>query len=151
MEENINKIISKLTNVLSQINPSEFLIKIKESKEINECIETSKKFCELITSVKAQVLFDIPDELTSLIQKDKLINESNNSIIINNNIERNYNDNNKIKNILAQFKLKLFNLNSNLSELNINLNNISGNLKKHKYSLATKRIENLINLKDKMV
>ena len=150
MEENINKIISKLTNVLSQINPSEFLIKIKESKEINECIETSKKFCELITSVKAQVLFDIPDELTSLIQKDKLINESNNSIIINNNIERNYNDNNKIKNILAQFKLKLFNLNSNLSELNINLNNISGNLKKHKYSLATKRIENLINLKDKM-
>ena len=150
MEENINKIISKLTNVLSQINPSEFLIKIKESKEINECIETSKKFCELITSVKAQVLFDIPDELTSLIQKDKLINESNNSIIINNNIERNYNDNNRIKNILAQFKLKLFNLNSNLSELNINLNNISGNLKKHKYSLATKRIENLINLKDKM-
>ena len=150
MEENINKIISKLTNVLSQINPSEFLIKIKESKEINECIETSKKFCELITSVKAQVLFDIPDELTSLIQKDKLINESNNSIIINNNIERNYNDNNKIKNVLAQFKLKLFNLNSNLSELNINLNNISGNLKKHKYSLATKRIENLINLKDKM-
>ena len=54
--------------------------------------------------MKAQVLFDIPDELTSLIQKDKLINESNNSIIINNNIERNYNDNNKIKNILAQFK-----------------------------------------------
>ena len=30
------------------------------------------------------------------------------------------------------------------------MNNISSNLKKHKYSLATKRIENLIKLKDKM-
>ena len=152
MEENINKINSKLTNVLSQINPNEFMNKINEAKEKSEYLEISKKFCELITSVKAQILFDIPDELSSLVKKDKLINETNNSFIMDNNNEKNkYKaDNFNIKNILAQFKLKLFNLNSNISELNINLNNISGNLKKHKYSLATKRIENLIKLKEKM-
>ena len=151
MEENINKIISKFTNVLSKINTGEFLNKIEEAKDTNECLEVSKKFCELITNVKGQMLFDIPEELSSLIQKDKLINEMNNSIIINNNTEKNNNiSNNNIKNILAQFKLKLFNLNSNISELNINLNNIEGNMKKHKYSLATKRIENLVKLKDKM-
>ena len=152
MEENINKINSKLTNVLSQINPNEFMNKINEAKERSEFLEISKKFCELITSVKAQILFDIPDELSSLVKKDKLINETNNSFIINNNVEKNFNnnDNFNIKNILAQFKLKLFNLNSNISELNINLNNISGNLKKHKYSLASKRVENLIKLKEKM-
>ena len=150
MEVKINKIISKLTNVLFQLNPNDFLNKIKESKDVNESVETSKKFCEHITNVKGQILFDIPEELSSLIQKDNLINESNNSLI-NNNIEKN-NDikNSSIKNILASFKLKLFNLNANISELNINLNNISSNLKKHKYSLATKRIENLIKLKDKM-
>ena len=150
MEVKINKIISKLTNVLSQLNPNDFLNKIKESKDVNECVEISKKFCEHITNVKGQILFDIPEELSSLIQKDNLISESNNSLI-NNNIEKN-NDikNSSIKNILASFKLKLFNLNANISELNINLNNISSNLKKHKYSLATKRIENLIKLKDKM-
>ena len=151
MEENINKIISKLSNVLSQLNPSEFLNKIKDSKDINECIETSKKFCEHITSIKGQILFDIPEELSSLIQKDKLINESNNSLLINNNIGTNIDiKNSSIKNILASFKLKIFNLNANISELNINLNNISSNLKKHKYSLATKRLENLMKLKDKM-
>ena len=153
MEEYINQIISKFTNVLSQINPSEFMNKIMETKEENERIEISKKFCELITSVKAQLLFDIPDELSSLIKKDKLIDESNNSFIINKNEEKKSNINSEnfnIKNILAQFKLKLFNLNSNISELNINLNNISGNLKKHKYSLASKRVENLYKLKDKM-
>ena len=150
MEVKINKIISKLTNVLSQLNPNDFLNKIKESKDVDECVEISKKFCEHITNVKGQILFDIPEELSSLIQKDNLISESNNSLI-NNNIEKN-NDikNSSIKNILASFKLKLFNLNANISELNINLNNISSNLKKHKYSLATKRIENLIKLKDKM-
>ena len=150
MEVKINKIISKLTNVLSQLSPNDFLNKIKESKDVNESVETSKKFCEHITNVKGQILFDIPEELSSLIQKDNLISESNNSLI-NNNIEKN-NDikNSSIKNILASFKLKLFNLNANISELNINLNNISSNLKKHKYSLATKRIENLIKLKDKM-
>ena len=154
MEENINKITSKLTNVLSQINPSEFMNNIMGVKESNEYLDISKKFCELITNVKAQILFDIPDELSSLVKKDKLINETNNSFIINNNNENkniiNSDNNNNIKNILAQFKLKLFNLNSNISELNINLNNISGNMKKHKYSLATKRIENLFKLKDKI-
>ena len=152
MEENINKIISKLTNILSQINPNEFMNQINNSKESKEYVEISKKFCEIITSVKAQILFDIPDELSSLIKKDKLINETNNSIIINNNEGKNNNKINdfNIKSILAQFKLKLFNLNSNISELNINLNNISSNLKKHKYSLASKRIENLIKLKEKM-
>ena len=152
MEENINKIISKLTNILSQINPNEFMNQINNSKESKEYVEISKKFCEIITSVKAQILFDIPDELSSLIKKDKLINETNNSIIINNNEGKNNNKINdfNIKSILAQFKLKLFNLSSNISELNINLNNISSNLKKHKYSLASKRIENLIKLKEKM-
>ena len=154
MEENINKITSKLTNVLSQINPSEFMNNIMGAKESNEYLDISKKFCELITNVKAQILFDIPDELSSLVKKDKLINETNNSFIINNNNENkniiNSDNDNNIKNILAQFKLKLFNLNSNISELNINLNNISGNMKKHKYSLATKRIENLFKLKDKI-
>ena len=151
MEENINKITSKLTNVLSQLNPNEFLNKIKESKDVNECLETSKKFCEHITSIKGQILFDIPEELSSLIQKDKLINEANNSLLINNNNGNNIDiKNTSINNILASFKLKVFNLNANISELNINLNNISNNLKKHKYSLATKRIENLIKLKDKM-
>ena len=151
MEESINKITSKLTNVLSQLNPNEFLNKIKESKDVNECLETSKKFCEHITSIKGQILFDIPEELSSLIQKDKLINEANNSLLINNNNGNNIDiKNTSINNILASFKLKVFNLNANISELNINLNNISNNLKKHKYSLATKRIENLIKLKDKM-
>ena len=39
MEENINKINSKLTNVLSQINPNEFMNKIMETKEKNEYLE----------------------------------------------------------------------------------------------------------------
>ena len=159
MEENINKITSKLTNVLSQINPNEFLKHIKEAKEPKEYIHLSKQFCELITSVKAQILFDIPDELSSLVKKDKLINETNNSFILNNsNISNTTNNGSKkidtsfdLKNVLNNFKFKLINLNSNISELNINLNNINGNMKKKKYSLASKRIENLIKLKDKMV
>ena len=151
MEESINKITSKLTNVLSQLNPNEFLNKIKGSKDVNECLETSKKFCEHITNIKGQILFDIPEELSSLIQKDKLIYETNNSLLINNNGNNIDIKNNSFKNILASFKLKVFNLNANISELNINLNNISSNLKKHKYSLATKRIENLIKIKDNMI
>ena len=151
MEESINKITSKLTNVLSQLNPNEFLNKIKGSKDVNECLETSKKFCEHITNIKGQILFDIPEELSSLIQKDKLIYETNNSLLINNNGKNIDIKNNSFKNILASFKLKVFNLNANISELNINLNNISSNLKKHKYSLATKRIENLIKIKDNMI
>ena len=144
-------ITSKLTNVLSQLNPNEFLNKIKGSKDVNECLETSKKFCEHITNIKGQILFDIPEELSSLIQKDKLIYETNNSLLINNNGNNIDIKNNSFKNILASFKLKVFNLNANISELNINLNNISSNLKKHKYSLATKRIENLIKIKDNMI
>ena len=128
MEESINKITSKLTNVLSQLNPNEFLNKIKGSKDVNECLETSKKFCEHITNIKGQILFDIPEELSSLIQKDKLIYETNNSLLINNNGNNIDIKNNSFKNILASFKLKVFNLNANISELNINLNNISSNL-----------------------
>ena len=98
------------------------MTKLNNSKETIEYLEICKKFCEIITSVKAQILFDIPDELSSLIKKDKLINETNNSIIINNNEGKNNNKINdfNIKSILAQFKLKLFNLSSNISELNIN-------------------------------
>ena len=39
MEENINKIISKLTNILSQINPNEFMNQINNSKESKEYVE----------------------------------------------------------------------------------------------------------------
>ena len=47
MEENINKIISKFTNVLSKINTGEFLNKIKEAKDINECLKFLKNFVNL--------------------------------------------------------------------------------------------------------
>ena len=75
----------------------------------------------IFKNVKDQILFDIPEELSSLIQKDKLISESNNSIIINNIKKNNGIKNSYIKNILASFK-KLFNLYANIFELNINLN-----------------------------
>ncbi len=65
------------------------MIKISEAKEKSEYLDISKKFCELITSVKAQILFDIPDELSSLVKKDKLINETNSSFIMDNNNEKN--------------------------------------------------------------
>ena len=149
MEEKANIIINKFTNALSQINPIVFMNQIKNVKESSQFLEISKKFCEIITNTKAQILFDISEEIHSLVnQKD--------SSIINNTIDKtlNLNINNEItkdvKSILSQFKLKISAISSNISELNSSLNIISGNLKKQKYSLASSRIEKLYKLKDNM-
>lgn len=58
MEEKANVIVNKLTNALSQINHGDFNIQIKNSKE-SEYIDISKKFCDTITNIKAQILFNI--------------------------------------------------------------------------------------------
>ena len=153
MEEKADKIITRLTNALSQINPGEFMNQIKNVKESSEYIDISKKFCEIITNIKAQILFDISEEIKSLLvlQKDKPISDNNNDDNSNSNLNLNiYNNiNNKdIKNILSQFKFKISNLSSNISDIYSGLNIISGNIKKQKYSLASLRIEKLIKLKD---
>ena len=43
------------------------------SKESKKYVEISKKFCEIITSVKAQILFDIPDENREFLDSLKSI------------------------------------------------------------------------------
>ena len=150
MEEKANSIINKLTNVLSGINPAEFMSKIKTTKDCSKILEISKDFCEIITNIKAQILFDISEEIHSLVkEKDNLINDDD-----VNNINLNDDLNNKlitkIKNTLPQIKFKIINLYTDISELNSNLIIISGNLKKQKYSLATSRLEKLFKLKDNM-
>ena len=148
MEEKANKIINKFSNALSQINPGEFLNKLKTANQHSEFLEIAKKFCENITNIKAQILFDIPEEIQSLfIQKDKPIIDNDDSVgsnTINNSLI------NELKNISSQIKFKLSNLSSNIFELNSNLSIISGNLKKQKYSLASARLEKLFKLKDNM-
>ena len=153
MEEKANKIINKYTNALSQINPAEYISQIKNIKESSKIIEISKKFCKIIINVKAQILFDISDEIQSLVtQKDKSILENNNEIL-DNRINSRLNNNKifkELKSILSQFKLKISNILSNISELNSSLTIISTNLKKQKYSLAAVRLEKLFKLKDIM-
>ena len=148
MEEKANKIINKFTNALSQINPGEFMSKIKMAHQPSEFLELSKKFCEIITNTKAQILFDISEEIQSLfIHKDEPITDNNDS----NNIKNINNSTiNELKNISSQIKFKISNLSTNISELNSNLVIISGNLKKQKYSLASTRLEKLFKLKDNM-
>ncbi len=147
MEEKANKIINKLTNALSQINPGDFMNQIKSVKESSEYLDISKKFCDIITNIKAQILFDISEEIQSLVTKKE---ESINDISDNTNIDNNNDLLKEIKNIISQFKFKISNLSSNISELNSNLTIISGNIKKQKYSLATLRLEKLYKLKSNM-
>ena len=152
MEEKANKIINKFTNALSQINPVEYMTQIKNIKDSSKILEISKKFCDIITNTKAQILFDISDEIQSLVtQKDKPIIDNNNDNIENNN-NSNINNafNKEIKSILSQFKFKISNILSNINELNSSLAIISVNLKKQKYSLASSRLEKLFKLKDNM-
>ena len=147
MEEKANKIINKLTNTLSQINPGDFMNQIKAVKESSEYLDISKKFCDIITNIKAQILFDISEEIQSLVKKKE---ESINDISDDTNIDNNNDILKEIKNIISQFKFKISNLSSNISELNSNLTIISGNIKKQKYSLATLRLEKLYKLKSNM-
>ena len=151
MEEKANLINNKFTNTLSNINPVE-LSQIKNIKESSQFLEISKKFCEIITNTKAQILFDISEEIQSLVvKKDMPIidnfnndNKNNNKLNLNNNILK------EIKSLLSQFKFKISNILSNISELNSSLTIISNNLKKQKYSLAALRLEKLFKLKDNM-
>ena len=146
MEEKANGIINKLNNALSQINPGEFMNKIKSAKENSEFIDISKKFCEIIINIKGEILIDISEQIHSLVsKKDKPILDNNESFDSVNLITNNNKD---IKNILTQFKFKLSNISSNFSLLNSSLNIISGNIKKQKYSLAISRIEKLSKIKD---
>ena len=146
MEEKANGIINKLNNALSQINPGEFMNKIKSAKEISEFIEISKKFCEIIINIKGEILIDLSEQIHSLVsKKDKPILDNNESF---DSVNLSINNNKDIKNILTQFKFKLSNISSNFSLLNSSLNIISGNIKKQKYSLAISRIEKLSKIKD---
>ena len=146
MEEKANGIINKLTNALSQINPGEFMNKIKNAKENSEFIDISKKFCEIIINIKGEILIDISEQIHSLVsKKDKPILDNNESF---DSVNLSTNNNKDIKNILTQFKFKLSNISSNFSLLNSSLNIISGNIKKQKYSLAISRIEKLSKIKD---
>ena len=146
MEEKANGIINKLNNALSQINPGEFMNKIKSAKEISEFIEISKKFCEIIINIKGEILIDLSEQIHSLVsKKDKPILDNNESF---DSVNLSVNNNKDIKNILTQFKFKLSNISSNFSLLNSSLNIISGNIKKQKYFLAISRIEKLSKIKD---
>lgn len=146
MEEKADGIINKLTNALSQINPGEFMNKIKNAKENSEFIDISKKFCEIIINIKGEILIDISEQIHSLVsKKDKPILDNNESF---DSVNLSTNNNKDIKNILTQFKFKLSNISSNFSLLNSSLNIISGNIKKQKYSLAISRIEKLSKIKD---
>ena len=146
MEEKANGIINKLNNALSQINPGEFMNKIKSAKEKEEFIDISKKFCEVIINIKGEILIDISEQIHSLVsKKDKPILDNNESF---DSINLSTINNKDIKNILTQFKFKLSNISSNISLLNSSLNTISGNIKKQKYSLATSRLEKLSKIKD---
>ena len=151
MEEQANKIINKFTNALSQINPVEYMAQIKNIKEMSKIIDISKKFCNIITNIKAQILFDISDEIQSLVSgKDKPISDKNNDNFDNINSSINNKLLKDLKSLLSQFKFKISNILSNINELNSSLTIISANLKKQKYSLASLRLEKLFKLKDNM-
>ena len=151
MEEKSNSIINKFTNILSRINTGEFISKIKNIKDSSKIIEISKNFCEIITNTKAQILFDISEEMHSLIkEKDNPINDDDNNNNMNLNDEVNNRLIKEIINTLPQIKFKIINLFSDIFELNSSLEIISGNLKKQKYSLAALRIEKLFKLRDNM-
>ena len=145
MEENLNGIINKISNILDKIDINIFLKKISDIKEIKECFEASNKFCETITDSKNKILLYLSEEKEKMIIEKNKINSSNkndnsylNKLISN------------LKTIVNQSKLKLKNLSTNINALNSNLNLISGNLEKKKYSLATSRIEKLFQLNNTM-
>ena len=145
MEENLNGIINKISNILDKIDINIFLNKISDIKEIKECFEASNKFCETITDSKNKILLYLSEEKEKMIIEKNKINSSNkndnsylNKLISN------------LKTIVNQSKLKLKNLSTNINALNSNLNLISGNLEKKKYSLATSRIEKLFQLNNTM-
>ena len=145
MEENCKIIIKQISNDFEKINVEAFLNKIHEAKEVNECYEISKEFCDVINDTKKDTLSYISQELESLMKVKSEINS--NVKTINNDINQFINN---IKGIINQSKFKLKNLTSNTNDLNSNLNLISGNLEKKKYSLASSRVEKLFQLKNTM-
>ena len=151
MEEKANIIINKFTNALSNINPAEFISQIKNIKDSSQFLEISKKFCEVITNIKAQILFDISDEILSLVKKkDKSLIDNNNEIKNNNKLKLNNDIFKELKSLVSLFKLKISNILSNISELNSSLTIVSNHLKKKKYSLVSLKLEKLFKLKDNM-
>ena len=145
MEEIFDKIIQEISINLDKINTDNFLNQIKEIKEINECYDITKEFCNNILDSKNKILLYLSEEKEKLLMNKTQINE---------NMKNTNNDLNKLisnlKSIINQSKLKLKNLTSNINDLNSNLNLITGNLEKKKYSLATSRIEKLFLLKNTM-
>ena len=145
MEEIFDKIIQEISINLDKINTDNFLNQIKEIKEINECYDITKEFCNNILDSKNKILLYLSEEKEKLLMNKTQINE---------NMKNTNNDLNKLisnlKSIINQSKLKLKNLTSNINDLNSNLNLITGNLEKKKYSLATSRVEKLFLLKNTM-
>ena len=145
MEEIFDKIIQEISINLDKINTDNFLNQIKEIKEINECYDITKEFCNNISDSKNKILLYLSEEKEKLLMNKTQINE---------NMKNTNNDLNKLisnlKSIINQSKLKLKNLTSNINDLNSNLNLITGNLEKKKYSLATSRVEKLFLLKNTM-
>ena len=145
MDDNFDTFIEQISNNLEKININNFLEDIKKAKETNEFYELSNQFCDTIIDSKSKILLILSEE------KEKIFN-NNSQINIkfkNTNNEQNQLINN-IKSIINQSKLKLKNLTSNINDLNSTLNLITGNLEKKKYSLATSRVEKLIQLRTTM-
>ena len=145
MEEIFDKIIQEISINLDKINTDNFLNQIKEIKEINECYDITKEFCNNILDSKNKILLYLSEEKEKLLMNKTQINEN----MKNTNIDLNKLISN-LKSIINQSKLKLKNLTSNINDLNSNLNLITGNLEKKKYSLATSRVEKLFLLKNTM-
>ena len=65
--------------------------------------------------------------------------------ILNNEISVLFNN---LKNIVAQNKAKIKNINTNINDIYINLNLINSNIEKKKYQLASSRVEKLLQIKN---
>ena len=143
MEESIKKILKRLSNDLSQININTFLTQIQNSTLVTECIDISLKFCETINNIKNTAYSGLSEEL-DLLKKNISEYEITNNII-NNEIQILFNN---LKNIITQNKTKIKSINTNISDIYTNLNLINSNIEKRKYSLASSRIEKILQIKN---
>lgn len=142
MEESTKAILKRLSDDLSQINIDNFLTQIQNASLVTECLDISLKFCELINNTKSKAYLGLSEELESL-KKNSGDYEVLNNILIN-EIQVLFNN---LKSIISQNKTKIKNINSNINDIYTNLNLINSNIEKKKYSLATSRVEKILQTK----
>ena len=145
-DSNIDKIKNNISNNFSKLNANNFILKVKNSLSITECVTISDEFIESIKEIKSNIISFISDELNIIKQTLEEKEVSNN--IFHNEILVLFNN---IKNIITQNKLKIKNISSNINDIYTGMNLINSNIEKKKYSLASNRISKIINIKNNIL